>query len=196
MKIFNIFNILPLYKMYSGEIQQPNSTEIIKSCNIEEIDVPIESYIDNAEPDFVMKNIKHGQIAEDYVEKYMLQNFYNCEKVSAREGFDFKVIIKDNPLYIEVKSIQNLNSPFHITINEINHAQKYENNYYICFVILPSEEKGVQEIKFIQNPFLNLGFVIPNQKYKGVNDLCTIIPEKFLIHPRKGFIKDLPDSLL
>lgn len=193
MKIYNIADVLPLYKKQSRIFILPNEDllEFEKQLEVDEV----ESYIDNDDIDFVTRNIEQGQIAEAFIKDLLLKLYSNCEKVKAKEGYDFKVIINNREIRIEVKAIQTYNAPFHITINEIDHATEYGSDYYLCFVVLPSIEKGVKDIKFLQNPINSLGITVPCRKYDGLKRTCTIIPEKFLIKCAKDFIKQLSSSL-
>ena len=206
--MFDLTEILPLHKSYEGVIIQPLFQEsIIKNNNNGNVedqsnnsiksdaDDDINSFLDNDDVDFVIRNIDSGKEAERYVQELMLCRYGNCTKVKASEGYDFKVLIEDKEIKIEVKSIQSYNSPFHITINEIDHAIYYSDEYYICFVVLPSLVKGVQDVRFLCNPIRELGIEVRDRKYEGLENKCIIMPEKFLIKPTVGHIKKLSSDL-
>lgn len=215
MKIYNITEVLPLIKSYEGIIIQPTgitedfTIETSKKSNdktdthypevnIVDYHLPIDEYrpyFDNGDEDFVKRNIEQGQFAENYVNNLMIKWYENCEKVKACEGYDFKVHIEGREIKIEVKSIQSYNAPFHMTINEIDHATRYFEDYYICFIVVPSLEKGVKDIRFLCNPIRNLGIAIPLREFEGQDEKCTIVSEKFLIKPKTGFVFTLPNEL-
>lgn len=214
LRIYELNKILPLYKSYERIVVQPaysRHEELIvhekSDCKDEthdsdeqsietlHIDDSINSFLDNDDIDFVMRNIENGKEAEDYVQRLILKTFNNCIKVKAREGYDFKVTTKEKEIKIEVKSIQSYNAPFHMTINEIDHAIHYADEYYICFVILPSLVKGVNDIRFLCDPIRNLGIKVLDRKYEGIGNNCVIMPEKFLIKPAIGLVKKLPQTL-
>lgn len=202
MKTYEITEILPLYKRYEGVIIQPqikNGSALYLLNNNELVDEQsddINNFLDNEEDSFVERNMIHGKEAESYVKDRMTIKYGNCKKAEAREGYDFKVQIGDKTIKLEVKSLQGYSSPFHMTINEINNATSFPNDYFLCFVILPSIEKGVQDIKFLADPINSLGISIPVKKFDGLNKQCFIIPEKFLIKPIKGFVKSLPNEII
>lgn len=219
MQIYNISDKLPLYKSYSGEYVNPPIDNIIIFENANELYLKhtdnenfnivtlktdetlddaqnnLEDYIDNDDIDFVMNNIHYGEKAERFIKDLMIKMYGNCNKVEAKEGFDFEVIVDGTKIQIEVKSLRSYNSPFHITINEIKHAISYSESYFIGFVIIPSLEKDVRDVKFVRNPIKNLGIAIPEIEYTGKENKCVIIPEKFLIKPVSGFVKGLPNTV-
>lgn len=214
MKTYNITDILPLYKSYEGVYIKPHSidnpvfenlqepyntyTELDSSKTEALIDGElndISTFIDNDDIDFVMRNIQYGEAAEKFLKDLMLKEYRNCEKVNAIEGYDFKVVTEGGEVQIEVKSLQSYCAPFHITINEIDHAMSYSESYYICFVILPSLNKGVRDIRFLRNPIKELGITISDRKYAGLESKCFIMPEKFLVKPISNFVKSLPNMI-
>lgn len=202
MQVFDIHDILPFINSIDRTIKNPNLSFVSNLINsdVDEIDEndnfeDILNFFDNEDEDFVLHNMKCGEEAEKYIKKIMIKKYGNCEKVSAKEGFDFKVILHNRELKLEVKSLQSYNSPFHLTINEINHAKKYLSDYYICFVILPSLEKGIKDVRFLRNPTEILGICIPEKQFNSLNDMCFIFPEKFLIKPNRGLIKSFNNNL-
>ncbi len=207
METYNIADILPLYNNFNNSMilppkhVQPRTitnaklkTPYNSSFSEDEIESDLNEYLDIDDNEFVKHNMEQGQYAEDYVKKVMELQYGNCEKVKAKEGFDFKVIIKDREIKLEVKSLQNYNSPFHITINEINHAVVYKDDYFLCFVILPSIQVGVKDIKLLSDPIRNLDISISTLNNIVSTEKCTIVPEKFLIKPKKNLIKLLKSN--
>jgi hypothetical protein len=137
--------------------------------------------------------MERGEIGERYVKETMIALYDNCEKVDAKEGYDFDLFIDKIHVRLEVKTIQSFNAPFHITINEIAHAQIYKDYYYICFAIINQKTKKIRELRFLKNPIVSLDIEI-QKKYK--RESCEITPEKFMITPINGYIKDLPNKII
>lgn len=115
------------------------------------------------------KNKERGDKGEGFAEEELNREYsevgYKVEKVADDSGFDYQVLFKDKPIKIvEVKTLYKISNKFHITVNELDTADRYPNIYWIYLIIVGDDD--YYEIRRIKNPIKELNIDI-----KGLRQL-------------------------
>lgn len=202
-KVIPLFEILPktISKSFKREIydeievkHKHNKSNEKDNFEINEIinntDTPSDKgYDNNINSNWVKENVERGMEGESLV-RSILVGIYgeSCvKKEPDYAGYDFDVTTKEGKKRIEVKTTANKKYPFFISINELNKAEIYGEEYYIYWVAM--EKNKMPVIRIINNPIKELNIDMQFIKRNLDTGICRIEADQFMIKIRQEFIK-------
>lgn len=178
-------------RIYSETIDKTEIFTITTSIGAQPKELPFDNIVLTLEPpneadtDNIIgkKNIERGTIGENYIREelsleYTEDGGFKICKVNDTCGYDLQVSKNSKPLLnIEVKVVNNFSNVIHMSLNELEMADKYKEKYSIYVVSLP-QNNSIPEAKYviIKNPIETLGINYKEviNKFKISFDNCTI----------------------
>jgi len=95
---------------------------------------------------------EYGELGEEIVKKMMEDKGYRVTPMPHVSGFDFKAVNEDEEIKIEVKTVTSLDSYIYMSINELEKAAQYLDEYNLYLVHLIDYKTNKGDVYIINDP--------------------------------------------
>lgn len=204
--VYSLESYLPLYIVKKDSLYlSRNGSEVLVGTFQSTLASDIENtekeniYLnnDNTEqdecPKWVSKQIANGILGELIVCAYLKKNCKVVERVSTRDsslGYDIREKDEGKEIAYEVKTTTQKCGKLYITYNELDTANKMNENYNIFYLVIDKSIKRVTGY-LINNPIISLGINIEELQQVKEYENVSIAPNSYIIQLKQNFFEDL-----
>lgn len=167
-----------------------NSTENNEQDESDNFNSKDNNLSDSENSNWVQENLLRGSEGEAFVKEILIKIYGedSVKKEPDYAGYDFIVNTKKETKRIEVKTTIDEKYPFFISINELETADKFKDEYYIYWVIMKNKKN---KIYILNDPIITLNIDMNYIRRISDTSLCEIETEEFKVKFKDETIKEM-----